>query len=173
MSGWAQVPMPLPYSDELVKKAEEGDAVAQWSLGCCYKDGKGVKINKKEAFEWYTKSAEQGNADAQHEVSHCFQEKAGEYMHTPDNLPRMEEAMKMAKEWNLKSAEAGNRSAQSEIAHAYYYSNSKGEARIQDLEEAKKWYTRLQEKGVDKQAEKFVKLIEWQIQKEQRQLKTK
>ena len=55
-------PKPIPYSEELVKKAEAGDAVAQWNLGMCYSGGwassegftecKEVKKNPEEAIKW-------------------------------------------------------------------------------------------------------------------------
>lgn len=65
VSGWAEDKKPEPYSAELVRKAEAGDAEAQYNLGQCYENGQvGIKDNK-EAVKWYTKSAEQGNAKAQ------------------------------------------------------------------------------------------------------------
>ena len=42
VSGWAEDAKPEPYSSELVKKAEAGDATAQHDLGTCYYYGKGV-----------------------------------------------------------------------------------------------------------------------------------
>ena len=48
------------YSQELVKLAHEGVAVAQNNLGLCYSKGNGVAQNKQEAIKWYTKAAEQG-----------------------------------------------------------------------------------------------------------------
>ena len=66
VSGWAKDAKPEPYSAELVKRAEAGNAKAQYSLGHCYYCGEhGVAIDHKEAVKWWTKSAEQGNADAQ------------------------------------------------------------------------------------------------------------
>ena len=58
VSGWAEEYGIEPYSPELVKKAEAGDAIAQRSLGRYYENGNGVKINKEECLVWYTKSAE-------------------------------------------------------------------------------------------------------------------
>ena len=54
-----------PYSPELVKKAEAGDAKAQSELGMCYFKGKGVAKDYEEAVKWWTKAAEQGYARAQ------------------------------------------------------------------------------------------------------------
>lgn len=50
--------------EELLKKAERGDASAQFELGIRYKKGQGVIQSYKKAVEWYKKSAEQGNAKA-------------------------------------------------------------------------------------------------------------
>ena len=42
------------------KAAKQGDAEAQYNLGMCYGQGKGVKQDVQKAVEWYTKAAEQG-----------------------------------------------------------------------------------------------------------------
>jgi len=49
----------------LLKAAEQGDALAQLTLGLKYYKGKGVPQNYKQALLWHTKAAEQGVADAQ------------------------------------------------------------------------------------------------------------
>ena len=182
VSGWAQRAKPEHYSPELVKKAEAGDAVAQWNLGMCYSgscplpqgftDCKEVKKNSEEAIKWFTKSAEQGNPQAQFEMCQYYYTKANEYIQTTDNLPHIEEARKIGDEWCLKAANGGNQNAQLNLGgRNFYNSRSKGAARIEELEEAKKWYTKVAEKG-DKQAEKMARSCEFEIQKIQRQLKT-
>ena len=40
--------------------AEQGNAVAQFTLGKCYFYGEGVEQDKQNAVEWYTRAAEQG-----------------------------------------------------------------------------------------------------------------
>ena len=45
--------------------AEQGNTLAQFSLGWLYEDGRGVTQNHKEAVKWYRKAAEQGFEDAQ------------------------------------------------------------------------------------------------------------
>jgi TPR repeat protein len=168
--GWAGER--IPYSPELVQKAEAGDAAAQFDLGLCYLDGKGVKINEQESFEWFTKSANQGNAGAQWGLSLYYTKKGSEgYIATSDNLPRIKEALEMANEWQLKAAEGGNVWAQLSLAGHYYHNPSKGEFRIKDLEKAKEWYIKVQEQKVVR-VDKHIKSIELEIQKEQRQLKT-
>lgn len=44
--------------------AELGHALAQYSLGCCYHEGRGVEQNYAEAVKWYRIAAEQGDARA-------------------------------------------------------------------------------------------------------------
>ena len=48
-----------------MKKAEQGDVVAQTNLGVMYAHGRGVAQNIAEACAWYRKAAEQGYANAQ------------------------------------------------------------------------------------------------------------
>jgi len=45
--------------------AEQGDAEAQYHLGCCYQFGDGIIKNKAEAAIWFRKSAKQGYMQAQ------------------------------------------------------------------------------------------------------------
>ena len=53
------------FSDTL-KKAEQGNAEAQFKLGEMYRFGnKGVSKDSAEAVKWYEKAAEQGNLFAQ------------------------------------------------------------------------------------------------------------
>jgi len=50
---------------QLQRVAEQGDPVAENSLGLRYATGEGAKLNEKEAFRWFAKAAEQGNVSAQ------------------------------------------------------------------------------------------------------------
>lgn len=58
----AETPAP---ADEIRKAAEQGDAVAQFTLGFAYAKGVGVTRDDAEAAKWFRKAAEQGNAAAQ------------------------------------------------------------------------------------------------------------
>ncbi|MCP4055148.1 MAG: sel1 repeat family protein [Mesoflavibacter sp.] len=53
---------------ELEKKAEAGDADAQYRLGLEYKAGDNIKPSDKDALYWFTKAADQGNADAKYKA---------------------------------------------------------------------------------------------------------
>ena len=50
------------------KAAEQGDAVAQYSLSACYYCGMGVEKDYEEAAKWCRKAAEQGFEDAKKEL---------------------------------------------------------------------------------------------------------
>ena len=50
---------------EYKASAEQGEAEAQFNLGWCYDDGRGVAKDYVEAVKWYRKAAEQFHAEAQ------------------------------------------------------------------------------------------------------------
>ena len=50
---------------ELLKRAQNGDAEAQYNLGSAYARGEGVEQDDAEAVKWWRLAAEQGNVDAQ------------------------------------------------------------------------------------------------------------
>ena len=57
---------------EYKAKAEQGDAEAQFNLGFCYDDGRGVRKDYGEAVKWYRKAAEQNFAPAQFNLGYCY-----------------------------------------------------------------------------------------------------
>jgi len=66
-----------PYSVELVKKAEAGNAKSQYSLGFCYFEGEGITQDKKEAVNWFRKAAEQDDIRAQLYLADCYKNGEG------------------------------------------------------------------------------------------------
>jgi TPR repeat protein len=44
--------------------ADQGHAVAQYSLGVCYSNGTGVVKDEREAVKWYRLAADQGYASS-------------------------------------------------------------------------------------------------------------
>jgi TPR repeat protein len=46
------------------KAAETGHPVAQYDLGVCYYNGKGVPQSRDEAVKWWRVAAQQGNENA-------------------------------------------------------------------------------------------------------------
>ena len=53
---------------ELIRMAEQGDAVAECNLGFSYAYGTGVPQDDALALAWYRRAAEQGLAAAQHHL---------------------------------------------------------------------------------------------------------
>lgn len=60
----AQQETPNPIA-ELQKRADAGDAKAQYELGRSYRDGKGVTKDAVKAAEWFLEAANQGYSEAQ------------------------------------------------------------------------------------------------------------
>lgn len=54
------------------KAAKQGYADAQYQLGLCYYEGRGVKQNYKKAVEWWLKAAELNHSSAQSRLSLCY-----------------------------------------------------------------------------------------------------
>ena len=50
--------------EELIKKAEDGDAEAQYQLGLAYYNGDGIKQNNNKAYYWFQKAIELGCVEA-------------------------------------------------------------------------------------------------------------
>jgi TPR repeat protein len=116
----------------LRKRAEAGDAVAQYNLGVCYVDGNGVPQNMIEAVKWYLKAAEQGNANAQFNLGCC-------YCNGDGVLKDPTEAVK----WWRKAAEAGDASAQFNLGVCYV----DGNGMPKNMAEGVKWYRKAAEQG--------------------------
>ena len=57
---------------KLIRKANTGDAEAQFELARRYDTGNGVKKSYSEAAKWYRMAAERGHEKAQHCLSSCY-----------------------------------------------------------------------------------------------------
>lgn len=58
-------PKPDSSAANLLEKATNGDAKAQYGLGVLYANGSGVPLDKSQSVEWFHRSAGQGNVYAQ------------------------------------------------------------------------------------------------------------
>jgi TPR repeat protein len=118
---------------ETLKKAEAGDAEAQFNLGNKYWNGQGVPQDYKEAVKWYLKAAEQGLAEARALLGVMHADGQG----VPQDY---KEAIK----WYTKAAEQGYAKAQFNLGVMY----DNGQGVSQDYKEAVKWYTKAAEQGI-------------------------
>ena len=73
----AEVETPEKKLADLMKRAERGEAEAQFNLGQMYRKGEGVPMDAAKAVEWFQKAAEQGNADAQSNLGSMYDEGEG------------------------------------------------------------------------------------------------
>ncbi len=97
---------------EIQKKANAGDAEAQYNLGMCYANGVGIARDEAEAVKWYAKSAEQGLANAQNNLSVCYAK--------GDGVARDDAA---AVKWFRLATEQGDAKAQRNLGVAYHNGN--------------------------------------------------
>jgi TPR repeat protein len=95
--------------DDLVKKAEAGDAEAQFQLGRVYDEGDGIPQDDESAVKWYKKSAEQGNAKAENSLGIMYDIGQGV-------LQDKQEAAR----WFLKAADRCDPNGAYNLAIAYY-----------------------------------------------------
>ena len=65
------------YSSELLRRAQDGDVDAQYSVGDAYYYGEGVEQDYAEAVKWYRLAAEQGNANAQYSLGYAYYNSEG------------------------------------------------------------------------------------------------
>lgn len=89
---------------QLQKKAEQGDAHAQFKLGQMYINGFGTPKNAQQAFNWYRKAAQQGFDQAQLNLGLMYEYGVG----TSKNNQQ-------AIHWLKKAAELGYSSAKREL----------------------------------------------------------
>ena len=106
------------------KAAEQGDATAQYQLGLCYDNGKGVKADAEKAVYWWKKAAEQGNARAQVLLGVCYFAGKG-----------VKADAEKAVYWCQKAAEQGNARAQVLLGVCYF----EGKGIEKNLTQAQYW----------------------------------
>ena len=115
------------------KAAEQGHAVAQYSLGLCYyKHGRGVKKDRTKSVYWYRKAAEQGYAEAQVSLGYCYDQGEG-----------VEQDLSEAVYWYQKAADQGHATGQFNLGVCY----ANGRGVNKDLDLAAYWYTQSAEQG--------------------------
>ena len=102
-----------PSLENLLDKAEQGNAEAQVTLGLRYKHGMGVPRDSGEALKWFRCASLQGNAFAQARLGVMYR----------DGLGVAQDYAEAAR-WFRKSAEQGNSTAQ--IALGILYKQGKG-----------------------------------------------
>lgn len=159
---------PNDLFEEMLKKAETGDAKSQNEIGWMYCEGQGVLRNNEEAVKWFRRSAEQGYAEAQYGLGNMYLRGRGvpeDYKEACEWFKKsakqglaeaqskfgwmcyegqgIKQDYKLAFEWSRKSAEQGYALAQNMLGVMY----ENGEGVQRNYEEAVKWYTESAEQG--------------------------
>ncbi len=129
--------------EELLEKAENGDAESQFQVGRSYFIGDGVEDDEEEAVHWYEEAAENGHIEAMYELGQCYSLGMG-----------VEEDEEEAVSWYRKAARKKHPGAMYELANCYYYGNGVTE----NVARAKEWYRKAAEAG-DKDAKAKLKNI--------------
>ncbi len=127
---------------EVMKKAEEGDASAQYRLGRMYDAGQGVPQDFREVVRWFRAAAEQGHESAQFSLGFMY------FM--GEAIPQ---DYKEAFRWYLAAAEQGNSSAQKSLGAMY----RAGRGVPQDPIQAHMWYNLAASSGGDQGRKMAVK----------------
>ena len=127
--------------EELLEKAEFGDAESQYQVGQSYSIGDGVEKDDEEAVDWYRKAAQNGHAEAMYELAECYYLGMG-----------VEEDEEEAVKWYRKAARKGHVEAMYKMAGCYYSGDGVAESDAR----AKHWYQKAAEAG-HKEAKKALK----------------
>ncbi len=97
------------YSEELLSKAQAGDAVAQCDLGECYYEGKGIIQSEERAATFWKLAAERGDVDSQFILGVCYENGNG-----------VLRDLSQAVIWYKKAAEQGYEEAQKALKRLGY-----------------------------------------------------
>ena len=111
--------------DDLTRRAEQGDAEAQYALGGSLR-GIGLLTSDKNKLKWLRRAAEQGYVEAQYDLG-----KSGARWRWVATIDRQEADM-----WLRSAAEQGHIEAQYDLARKY----GEGKEVHRDYQQAAKWY---------------------------------
>jgi TPR repeat protein len=95
--------------EELQKKADAGDANAQYTLGRAYESGHGLPQRADQATIWYRKAAEQGNEKAENSLGVLYWFGNGVEKDKAESI-----------RWYRRAARQGNATAMFNLGAAYY-----------------------------------------------------
>jgi TPR repeat protein len=116
----------------LQASAEKGDAKAQVQLAQVYMEGKGVTVDFKKAYAWFSRAADQGNLEAYTKLGEMYEAGCG----VPVDGGKAVECFK-------KAAEKGYVGAQFDLGQIY----AMGTGIPADQQEAVKWFKLAAEQG--------------------------
>ncbi|TIB86589.1 HCP-like protein [Wallemia mellicola] len=126
--------------------AHYGYAPSQFKLGTAYEYGNlTCPVDPRRSIAWYTRAAEKGHAEAELALS-------GWYLTGSEGVLKQSDSEAFL--WARRAANQGQ--ANAEYAVGYY--SEVGIGVKQDLELAKKWYTRAAQKGNQRASQRLIEL---------------
>ncbi|HQQ64396.1 MAG TPA: tetratricopeptide repeat protein [Pseudomonadales bacterium] len=128
----SQCSVATPSLSEQLRKAESGNASAQYELGTMYEQGKGAPKDIVEAVHWYAAAAEQDMDIAQVKLGMIFAE--GKLV---------PQAFEQATIWFTRAATRGNADAQHQLGVLY----CSGDGVAKDCEQGLDWFTKAAVQG--------------------------
>ena len=137
---WACVgyrhPTEPPASESLKtfeKRADRGDARAEYTLGQMYLEGRGVRLDEGEAARWYRKAAERGYAAAENALGFLY-----------DSGQAVPEDHVEAARWYRKAARQGDLEAEFNLGAL----DDIGQGVPLDHAQAARWYRKAARRGI-------------------------
>ena len=118
--------------DETLKKAEQGNAAAQFDLGYMYYNGRGVEVDYAKALKYYLMAADQGNASAMTNLGVMYSKGQG-----------VTQSYEKAIGYYEKAADKGSTQALFNIGILY----ANGQGVTQSYEKALEYYQKAADKG--------------------------
>lgn len=97
-----------PQIAELLRKANNNDAEAQYHLALRYQSGDGIPQDLSEAFYWFQQSSERNQPQAMHQLAKMYLQGQGIEINTAEGIY-----------WLTKLATQGNPEAQFELGKQY------------------------------------------------------
>src|SRR4029077_3658087 len=117
----------IPNLKKLTRKANSGDAAAQFKLGHAYHFGLGVDKNVYQAIQWYRKAANYGDPAAQNNLGYIYET-------GPEAVKDLQEAVK----WYMRAAVSGSPEAALNLGLSYRY----GKGVNKSSDDARRWIAR-------------------------------
>jgi TPR repeat protein len=130
--------------EDLLKRANNGDRLAQFDLGFIYFNLEGDLKDEKQAKEWFEKSAKQGFIEAQYNLGLMYENGAG-----------VEKNWKEAISWYEKAAVQDDMESQFKLGFIYYRGKDEG---LQDYSKAKEWFEKSIAQGNQK-AKRYLSMM--------------
>lgn len=148
-----------PQMAELLRKANNNDAEAQYQLALRYQSGNGIPQDLSEAFYWFQQSSERNQPQAMHQLAKMYLQGQGIEINTAEGIY-----------WLTKLATQGSPEAQFELGRQYQtLKNSPTSQQMteiwfrtaaQSLPEAEQAYSQILEDKFNQQRAKQVSAID-------------